>query len=563
MNRITTKNLVRIVENLAILLMVVVTFIIFTASFLHIPKLEDFMYHYLEINRILRRMIAIILLISAWNLYKRKRVAWVITILLLATNLGLHIINRQHHAGNILMICEIGIILVLLLGYHDFNRPWDKRSVKKSALLASVLFMTVLLNASFGFFSLRHLYPGQLTFGECVESTVMLLLGFEPMVKFRPTGGVLYDDFIFIFSWICIIGCVILVLKPLIYKAVVTKKDQEHALKLVRKYGQNPESYLILEEDKIYFWGKTVEGVIGYGVVKDVAVVLGDPVCAADDFTVLLSEFKAFCADNAYSVIFLSVTRHYLEIYKQLGFGFVKCGEEARFDLANYNLKGGKAAKMRANVNHANKAEITTHEYHPLIEKNTIIEKEIESISEEWIASKKSSELVFTMGGIGLENPLDKRYFYARNKEGEMIAFIVFIPFGGMNGYMADVTRRKNKAPSGTIQKIMYDAFMIFKEEGIKWGSMGVAPLANIGGTGERGSRTEKILAFAYENLNSFYSFKDLHSAKQHYNPSQWIPEYFIYSPRIITPQMGYAIVRIQNPSGMINYVRSVWGGRK
>ncbi|MEG2285656.1 MAG: hypothetical protein RSB90_08830 [Eubacterium sp.] len=65
MNRITTKNLVRIVENLAILLMVVVTFIIFTASFLHIPKLEDFMYHYLEINRILRRMIAIILLISA------------------------------------------------------------------------------------------------------------------------------------------------------------------------------------------------------------------------------------------------------------------------------------------------------------------------------------------------------------------------------------------------------------------------------------------------------------------------------------------------------------------
>ena len=32
---------------------------------------------------------------------------------------------------------------------------------------------------------------------------------------------------------------------------------------------------------------------------------------------------------------------------------------------------------------------------------------------------------------------MDKRYFYACNADGKMVAFIVFVPFLGKNGYMA------------------------------------------------------------------------------------------------------------------------------
>ena len=43
----------------------------------------------------------------------------------------------------------------------------------------------------------------------------------------------------------------------------------------------------------------------------------------------------------------------------------------------------------------------------------------------------KSGMLQFTMGTVGLENPMDKRYFYALNSDGKMVAFIVFVPFLG------------------------------------------------------------------------------------------------------------------------------------
>ena len=66
--------------------------------------------------------------------------------------------------------------------------------------------------------------------------------------------------------------------------------------------------------------------------------------------------------------------------------------------------------------------------------------------------------LQFTMGTVGLENPMDKRYFYAVNADGKMVAFIVFVPFLGKNGYMADVTRHGKDAPGGVMETIIYDA---------------------------------------------------------------------------------------------------------
>lgn len=56
----------------------------------------------------------------------------------------------------------------------------------------------------------------------------------------------------------------------------------------------------------------------------------------------------------------------------------------------------------------------------------------------------------------------------------------MFVPFLGKRGYMADVTRHGTGAPSGVMETILYDAFQVFKDEGIEYGSLGVAPLAGL-----------------------------------------------------------------------------------
>ena len=46
---------------------------------------------------------------------------------------------------------------------------------------------------------------------------------------------------------------------------------------MLNKYGYNPVSYVSLEDDKKYYFGRDTEGVIAYVVVVGAAVCAGDP----------------------------------------------------------------------------------------------------------------------------------------------------------------------------------------------------------------------------------------------------------------------------------------------
>ena len=168
---------------------------------------------------------------------------------------------------------------------------------------------------------------------------------------------------------------------------------------------------------------------------------------------------------------------------------------------------------MRMNINHTTKAGVTVSEYMPLEKRDPEIEQAFDRVTDEWLGQKKSSLLSFTMGTADLENPMDKRYFYARDKDNQIVAFIVFVPFLGKDGYMADVTRHGNGAPGGVMETIIYEAFQVFKSEGIHYGSLGVAPLAGL--DDEKAEPVEKLLRFVYDHLNECYGFKDLYRAKR------------------------------------------------
>lgn len=199
---------------------------------------------------------------------------------------------------------------------------------------------------------------------------------------------------------------------------------------------------------------------------------------------------------------------------------------------------------MRMNINHAAKAGVTVSKYRPLEKRDPEIEQAFDRVTDEWLEQKKSSLLSFTMGTAGLENPMDKRYFYARDKDNQIVAFIVFVPFLGKDGYMADVTRHGNGAPGGVMETIIYEAFQVFKNEGIHYGSLGVAPLAGL--DDEKAEPVEKLLRFVYDHLNECYGFKDLYRAKEKYSPTEWIPAYYIYLPKFPTP--GYVLCGCENP---------------
>ena len=334
-------------------------------------------------------------------------------------------------------------------------------------------------------------------------------------------------------------------MKPLIYNPIESKHDKAKVYSLVTHYGQNPMAYLALENDKKYFFGNDMTGVCAYQIIGNVFVVCGDIICDEKDGFRFLNEILTFCKENGYSIILLNITDLFRNLYQSAGFGILKYGEDACFKLANYNLAGGKVAKVRAAINNANKAGISVIEYKPQESRNQEVENQISEISKEWIKNKGGEEMGFMLGGTGLDAPLDRRYFYAADNENKIQGFVVFLPYLSGKGYLADVTRRRKNSLQGILEKIIFEAFMKMKEEGVVWGNMGLSPLYNVADE-VKSNIPEKIFNYIYENMNNYYGFKALHHAKEKYAPTEWKPRYLAFSPRPFTPDLAYAMVRVQ-----------------
>lgn len=518
----------------------------------------------LSIHRMFSVISGFVLIFISYRLFKKMRMAWIISLSVLSLSFFIHML-KFHYTFKLTTIIELIVIIILVINYKSFKRASDPMSIKSGMMLSLIVTFFIFLNTCFTIYVLHIKMPTRAGINDAVTVTLKMIFLTDPSML----GKLSRIEIVFVRSsiainWIGIISVLIFILKPLIYQPIVTTIDREKVRKLLKEYGDNPISYVSVENDKKYYFGKEAEGTIAYVVAAGVAVCAGDPICSKENMPLLLVEFITYCRQNSFDICFCQTMETYIPLYTQLGFGITKYGEEAMFDLKTYDLAGKKGAKIRNAVNHAAALGITISEYEPLKNRSKIIEQQINDISEEWLGIKRSSELSFMLGTTSLENPMDRRYFAASDNHNRMLGYIVFSPFSGGKGYMADVTRRRNGAPIGVMEKITIEAFKKMKSEGVKWGSLGLAPLANVA---EDGGVTGKMLELVYDRFNNFYGFKTLHHYKKKYNPTAWEARYLVYYPRIFTPKIAYSIIKAQNPKGVgdfiLNQLKSIFIGKK
>lgn len=551
----------RQIQNVAIFLVIIIGFgNLFAALPLKFAKAFETIYknmvdpNVMATHGIVSFMLGLLMLLLAYSLYKRVRSAWFVEVIVLVATLVLQIIHFHRFTVPIVII-ELFVLIVLLVSYKDFHRLPNRVTLKWAFIFIGISFMLLLINASFGLYIMRaHINDVHSIYQAVLNSINLLIFMDTNVLDIKNNLGQIYADSLIIMNWICIFASVLLLMKPLVYDYIHDKHDKEKVRKLVLAHGQNPMSYLSLENDKRYFFSKNVEGVCSYTIAGKVLVCCGDIICHKNDGFEFLTELLTFSRQNGWDILLLNVTECFLELYQTAQFGVVKYGEDACFELSKYNLAGGKVAKVRAAINHANKAGIVVQEYQPLKQQNSEIEKEILEISEEWLKSKATSEMTFMLGGVGLDNPLDRRYFYARDAQGKMLGFVVFLPYLSGQGYLADVTRRRSDAPQGVLEKIIYEAFMLMRDEGIQIANMGLSPLYNVA-SGDKMTINEKLFAYIYDNMNSAYNFKALHHAKEKYAPTYWEERYLAYYPKPFSPHYGYAIIKAQNPKNISKVV--------
>ncbi|MDR2722168.1 MAG: hypothetical protein LBB54_00345, partial [Cellulomonadaceae bacterium] len=255
-----------------------VAVLMFIGSVVGTPAIDHALYAHITVSLFVQRLASILLLVVAWNLALRKRSAWLITVILLTLSLAMRALPHPHAlAFHVALIAlQVYALVTLLVCRDHFRRPANRPSLRRALIvgLSAVALMVVV--AVVGVIVAGHRMAGDATATWGTWPAALSHVFSVVFTTYEPMS--VFDWVLTVALWACIAAAVVMVLRSAIYTRVTSPQEQARARELVLAYGQNPGSYLTLEDDKMLFFGHTVDGVIAYGIVGGVVVVNGDPI---------------------------------------------------------------------------------------------------------------------------------------------------------------------------------------------------------------------------------------------------------------------------------------------
>ena len=294
--------------------------------------------------------------------------------------------------------------------------------------------------------------------------------------------------------------------------------EHDRYQRLLSEYGGSADSGLAFIKNKRLFWYQE-EGLdkaaFQFSTINNMAVVMGEPAGNPETFKNATRAFIEAAERLNYDLVFYSIGKDMTLFLHEYGFEFMKVGENALVDLDSFHLKGNKYKPFRNALNRVQKEGFTfeiSHQPH-----SKVLLDELETISNKWL--EKRQEKRFSLGFFDRDYFQEAPLALVKNKEQEIVAFANIMP-NHQNGIVSiDLMRYDaKKIPNGVMDYLFLSLFIHFKEEGLAYFDLGMAPLWGVGQVKE--SFLHERLAYLLYNFGThFYSFEGLHQYKKKFTP--------------------------------------------
>ena len=477
------------------------------------------------------------LLLLAGNLWRRKRVAWLLTLIVLVISSMSHLLKGLDYEEAAL--AAVLAIWLWLLRPHFYARS-DPPSIQQglTALAAALLF--TLAYSTIGFYLLDRHFSVNFNFGAAMEQTVVMFTqfydpGLEPVTGF----GRYFGDSIYVVGAVTLSYGLLMLLRPVLVQQPATAAERDRAKAIVEAHGRSSLARFTLFEDKSYYFSPG-GSVVAYVAKGRVALTLGDPIGPPEDVAAAIAGFQGYCAQNDWQPAFYQNLPDYLEHYQAAGFDTLCIGQEGAVDLASFTLAGGAHKSLRSAVNKLTKLGHLAELHEPPLSEDLL--RELRAISDEWLAMMKGGETRFSLGWFDDDYIRSSPVMAVHTPRGTISAFANLVPEYRRNEATIDLMRHRRDAEPGTMDFLFVALFQWAKEQGYATFDLGLSALS---GVGERADdpAVERALHYIYEHVNQFYSYKGLHDFKAKFDP-QWSPRYLIYPGPASLPAVALTLVR-------------------
>ena len=320
-----------------------------------------------------------------------------------------------------------------------------------------------------------------------------------------------------------------------------TPEELERAAPIIAA-SRAADAGLAMLGDKSLLFSETGDAFLMFGVQGRSWIAFSDPVGPPERIPELIWLFREMCDTRHVRAVYYQIDSANLQRYVDLGFSFLKLGEEARIPLAEFDLIGKKWSNLRNTRGRAQKEGATFE----VVAKENVeaILPQLKRISDEWLAKKGAREKGFTLGFFS-EAYLKRAPCGVLKVNGEIKAFANILQSGGKEEASVDLMRQADDAPQGAMDFLFAELCLWAKGEGYRWFNLGLAPLSGLEAR-KLAPAWAKIGALVFGHGEQFYNFAGLRRYKEKFNPV-WRPKYMASSGGID------AIVALTDASALVS----------
>lgn len=238
----------------------------------------------------------------------------------------------------------------------------------------------------------------------------------------------------------------------------------------VKRFGQ-PASSVLLNSPSRFFQIPQSEEVIGYQLIGNCAVVIGDPLCSPQNIPTFTHAFHQFCQKNQWTIVYLLASECFA--HWAIGNGCpisIQVGEELIVGPINFQIKQKLRWKMHNSVRHG----VIVKEY---CHTDSVLENKMESAAGTWLKEKNGPQIY--LGKLnGYDSHDDKRIFYALQEE-KIVGLAALSRLDKFQGWVLTYFFAVRDAPAGVTEHLLISAIETLANENCPFLCLGVVSGSN------------------------------------------------------------------------------------
>jgi len=307
-----------------------------------------------------------------------------------------------------------------------------------------------------------------------------------------------------------------------------------------------------------------LNGAAAYQAHAGVAIMLGDPITAAEDHAAALEQFTS-ATQRAGLIPCVFSASEAVAAARPEGWRAVVVAEDTIVDLPDLEFSGKRWAAARTAINRAERERIEFRMVR-LAEQPWNVLAQVRAISEQWAGDKGLPEMRFTLGTV--EEALDPEAWVglAVDAEGNLHGVTSWLPVYGaavpangdgasgagdprIVGWTLDLMRRRDGGFGPVMEFLIASSAKHFSNEGYQFVSLSGAPLVRPADL-EAGP-VDQVLEQIGGLIEPLYGFKSLHRFKQKFNPRHE-SLYLLFRDEGDLPRIGIAITKAYLPDATL-----------